>query len=166
MSIIERFQKSRQMSHCRADHKHMEDLMRAAPDIELPRVQTLRHPCRVDTRAENIQGALKKKPAEADLLLHAVDPEYLHAVQDREDGRQAHPDKHGRTEGSPAWGPELWEYRNADTAETDGADHRPVAVLEFRGAVEPVEDAGDKTSHDEADNADIIERVANAGHNG
>lgn len=154
------------MGHSGANDKHMENLVRAAPNIELSRVQTLRYPRRIDARAKNIQKALKKKPTETDLLAHAVDPKDGQAMKHGENGGQAHPDKHGCTEWPPTGRSELRDDRDADTAETDGANHGPVAVLKFRDAVEPVKDAGHEAPHNETHDPDIVESIANASHGG
>ena len=131
-----------QMGHSRQDNEHMEDLVRAAPDVKGTGVLDLGEadlsPCqqspstnvglsegathRIQKRAANIQHALQNDPAEPHALIETPVAVHGESMQDGDDARQAEPNKHQRAVRPPRRGAEVLEPRNNKAAEAEEDD--------------------------------------------
>ena len=105
------------MTPRRAQHKHVEDLVRRAPQIKRPRSKPFRHPRGVQPRARDIQHSFQHHPVPADLPVELSGPEEEAAVEDGDDGGEAHGDEHGGAEGAPGGGAEGGAERDEGAGE-------------------------------------------------
>lgn len=126
--IVERLPHAVQVRAGRQHHEQVEDLVRAAPDVEPAREVPLRPAERVEKRSEDVHGAMRHHPGQAHASVHlppAVDEQ---AVGDGDHAGEAEADKNASSEGPPLWRAEMLQPRDDATARAEKADLVPVSA--------------------------------------
>ena len=107
MCVLKRLTDTDQVYASRTQHQYMEDLVRRAPHVKAPRTEPLRYPPRVQEGAGDVERALEDHPGGPDLAVELPGAEEEGAVEDGEDGGEAHCYEHCGAEGAVFRAPEL-----------------------------------------------------------
>lgn len=83
--VIKRLRHAVQMRRRREDHAEVEDLVRAAPDVESAGITPLRPAGSVQERAKDVHCAVQDYPAQTHAVLHFRPAVHSQAVDDGDD---------------------------------------------------------------------------------
>lgn len=80
--------------------------MRSSPHVKPLRIPPLRHPRHIDPGAQYVEDALQDEPGKTYSVVHGGETVEFEAVQDGDDGGEAHEDEHGGAVEAVAWSAE------------------------------------------------------------
>lgn len=118
MVMIKRLSHAVEVSCCCEYNKHVEDLVRVAPDVECARIAPLWPANRVEKCAEYVHEAMQNNPAEAHPVLEGLIAKLEQPVAYWDDTRKAQTGKHEGAVGSPSRRPKPFNPGDDDTSDT------------------------------------------------